>query len=296
MGQVLLLEREGLETLLRILGLLSLTFLKAKADRARDGQILMLRNTLLILIMGLSLFGCSTQSDHGEQRLLVYAASSLTDILKKVEKQFELKHPTIDLDVAYSGSQTLRLQIQQGAPADVFISANRKHMNMLVNEGKITERRILAYNRLALVLPKGNPAGITQVTELDKAKRLVIGTSGVPIGRYTRLWLSKMNQVVDGDFSQRVLKRVVSQENNVRLLRAKVELGEADAAIVYFTDAISSEGVEYLPIEEELNIRTEYQLGVVSQKKTKSALGVWLAFLGSDEVRKLMAEEGLGLP
>ena len=255
----------------------------------------MLRDTFSVLILGLWLFGCNTQEDRENQRLVVYAASSLTDVLGSLEKRFEFMHSAIDVDIAYSGSQTLRLQIQQGAPADIFISANTEHMNVLVHEGRIAQRQVFGYNRLALVVPKGNPAGIRNQAELDKAMRLVIGTEQVPIGKYTRQWLSRLNAKIGDRFASRVLSRVVSQENNVRLLRAKVELGEADAAIVYFTDAISSERIEHVPIADDTNIRTEYQLGVISKDTNDTALSQWLVFLGSKEARELMMEEGLDL-
>ena len=261
-----------------------------------DRLMRMLRNTFIFLIMGLCFFGCSAEENHERQRVVVYAASSLTDVLTTLENRFETSHPEIDVAIAYAGSQALRLRINQGAPADVFISANPEHMTGLLSKGRIRQTQVFAYNRLAVVVPKANPAGIQNPQDLVKAKRLVMGNEEVPIGKYTRQWLLKMDNVSDRSFSQRVLKSVVSQENNVRLLRAKVELGEADAAIVYVTDALSSSYVEYLPIDLETNIRTEYQLGIVSNKNSNAAMDIWLRFLGSDEARGLMEEEGLELP
>jgi molybdate transport system substrate-binding protein len=293
--QDLLPCREGLDTCVPFSGFATCIVWGEKVHRAIGRQIQMLRYTLSVLILGLWLFGCNTQGHREEQRLVMYAASSLTDVLGSLEKRFELMHPAIDVAIAYSGSQTLRLQIQQGAAADVFISANTEHMNVLADQGRIAQRQVFGYNRLALIVPKGNPAGIRNQAELDKARRLVIGTEQVPIGKYTRQWLLQMNEDVDGAFSKRVLSRVVSQENNVRLLRAKVELGEADAAIVYFTDAISSQRLEHVPIADETNIRTEYQLGIILKETSNVALSQWLGFLGSKEARELMMEEGLEL-
>ena len=293
---VLLPKPEGLDTRRHSLSSASCTVWKEKLRRAIGRLILMLRNTFIFLIIGLCLAGCNLQERAERQNLVVYAASSLTDLLGSLEKRFESMHPGVDVDIAYSGSQTLRLQIQQGAPADIFISANTEHMNVLVHEGIMTSRQVLGYNRLALVVPKGNPAGIGSVVELDKAQRLVIGTEQVPIGKYTRQWLRQINTQVDAAFATRVLSRVVSQENNVRLLRAKVELGEADAAIVYYTDAVSSERVEHLVIDDGMNVRTEYQLGITSKATANDAVSKWLKFLDSQEARERMSKEGLGLP
>ena len=256
----------------------------------------MLRNTFRVLILGLCLIGCSGQAQKQRQSIVVYAASSLTDVLSRLENQFESKYPNIDVDIAYAGSQTLRLQIQQGAPVDVFISANSEHMDALAEQGSIRQRQVFGYNRLALVVPRENPAGIQNASELYKAKRLVIGSEQVPIGNYFRQWLIQMDENIDASFSKRVLSKVVSQENNVRLLRAKVELGEADAAIVYFTDAIASKAVKHLPIGAETNIRTQYEQGVILRSRSDSALSQWLDFLGSREARESMIEDGLEVP
>ena len=140
-----------------------------------DRLIGMLRNTFNVLIMGLFFLGCNAENQSERQRIVVYAASSLTDVLSELESRFEKTHPKIEVAVSFSGSQTLRLQIEQGAQADIFISANPKHMASLVLAGRIGQTEIFAYNRLAVVVPKANPTGIRNPEELIKAKRLVIG-------------------------------------------------------------------------------------------------------------------------
>ena len=240
--------------------------------------------------------GCSSDATPERQRVVVFAASSLTDVLGVLESRFERAHPDIDIALSFAGSQVLRMQIQQGAPAELFISANPEHMADLVAQGQVKDTRIFAYNRLALVLPKANPAGILRAEELPKAQRLVMGNEDVPIGDYTRQWLRNMDVSTGTSFSTKVLSKVVSQENNVRLLRAKVELGEADAAVVYLTDALSSQEVRRLAIDSKTNIRTVYQLGNVSNRRDNPALDTWRDFLKSDEARQLMKQEGLDLP
>ena len=257
----------------------------------------MLRNTLNVLIMGLVVLGCSAENHPERQRIVIYAASSLTDVLRDLESRFEKSYPDIDVAVAFSGSQTLRLQIEQGAQADIFISANPKHIASLVSTGRIEQPEVFAYNRLAVVVPKANPAGIQTPAELIKAKRLVIGNTEVPIGKYTRQWFAKMDDTVGSEFSEQALSKVVSLENNVRLLRAKVELGEVDAAVVYLTDALSSTELEYLAIDPKTNIRAEYQLGiVVNPKSSQVALDKWLSFLRLDETQQVLAQAGWDLP
>ena len=256
----------------------------------------MLRRSLIFLIFGLFVWGCKPVHDPGRRQVVVYAASSLTDVMRTLTESFQTNHPDIDVVTAFAGSQALRLQILQGAPADIFFSANPHHVESLVTDGVLSETKVFGYNRLAIIVPKENPSGLKSPADLGKAKRIVIGNPEVPIGKYTREWLSRMDEITETAFSQQVLSQVVSQENNVRLLRAKVELGEADAAIVYWTDARSSDRVVELTMDTAPNIRTVYQLGVVSRTRINPALHQWLQFLESDEAQRVIKQEGLILP
>jgi molybdate transport system substrate-binding protein len=158
-----------------------------------------------------------------QARITVYAAASLTDVLPKIDGSPRY---------AFGGSNTLAAQIQQGAPADVFVSANMTLPSQLYAKGLCSKPVVLTRNALVIVVPKANPAGVKSIYDLVKpGLKLDIAGPGVPVGRYTLQILKNMN------LSASVTKNVVSQETDVREVLAKVALGEADAGLVYSTDA-----------------------------------------------------------
>ena len=162
--------------------------------------------------------------------LSVFAASSLRESFTELARAFELKHPGVHVELQFAGSQDLRVQLDNGARADVFASADLEHMR-----GIGRDLQIFARNEPVLVVPAPNPAGLKQFGDLPKAKRVVLGAPQVPIGEYTEHILAAQ----DPGFRRQVLAHTVSRELNVRQVLAKVSLGEADAAIVYRTDALA---------------------------------------------------------
>jgi molybdate transport system substrate-binding protein len=197
----------------------------------------------------------------------------------------------VDVAITFAGSQVLRLQIEQGAPADVFASANVEHMAALVDSGLVDESRVFAHNDLVIIVPPDNPAGIEELGDLTHAQRLVLGTANVPVGQYARDILRRAGPIYEEGFEAIVMSRVVSEEINVRLARAKVELGEADASIVYRTDAGSSD-VRVVEIPRELNVIADYPIGVVSGTRARDAAGAWVALVGSPEGRAVLERHG----
>ena len=228
-------------------------------------------------------------------RLHVYAASSLTDAFTAIERAFEAAHDGADVALTFAGSQVLRLQIEQGAPADLFASADPHHTRALRDARLLRGVRPFAANELALIVPLDNPAAIESFGDLTAAERLVIGTENVPVGRYTRAALRRSAAALGPEFEATVLSRVVSLENNVRLVRARVELGEADAGIVYRTDAFASTRVRSIPIPADLNERAEYVIGIVKDGDTDPAER-WITFLLSREGQAILGEHGFLAP
>ena len=154
----------------------------------------------------------------------VYGAASLSTAFPAMAPK---------LTYSFAGSDQLALQIQQGAPADVFASANVKYPNQLFKAGLVQEPRIFAYNVLVVLVPKANPAHITSVNDLARpGVKLVIGDPTVPVGSYTRTVLHKLN--LDA-----ALNNVVSNEPDVNGVVTKVALGEADAGVAYWTDFLA---------------------------------------------------------
>lgn len=245
-----------------------------------------MRRWLLFLI--LLLVGCDASS---KQPVRVYAASSLTEVFKELERTFERTNPGVDVRLNFAGSQTLRLQLEEGAPAEVFASANEVHMQALVDREIMQPARIFATNRLVVIVPEGNPAGIAQFDDLGEARRLVIGMSEVPVGIYTDEAFDRADRDLPG-FDQKVRASIVSREANVRLVRAKVELGEADAAVVYRTDL--SESVDAIEIPDPWNPRARYPIALHSERSSPAARE-FIEFVLSDDGQNILAEHGFGV-
>lgn len=240
--------------------------------------------------------GACGRPDARPIELQVYAASSLTEAFRELETVYERSVPDVDVRLSFAGSQVLRLQIEQGAGADVFASANPEHMSALVEAGLVEEGLVFATNDLVVIVPLDNPAGIESFQDLPRARRLVIGTPNVPVGVYAREVLRRAEATYGAGFAESVLGRVVSEEGNVRLTRAKVELGEADAAIVYRTDAMASGAVRTVPIPDELSPRAQYLIGVVTGTTVREAAQAWLTFALQDAGRAALEELGFGVP
>ena len=249
--------------------------------------------TMLAVCFSISL-GCEARSIDEESRpLTVFAASSLTDAFTAMGAAFVRLEGGTPPAFAFAGSQSLRLQIEQGAPADIFASANRSHLDALKSSGMIATPTLLAYNELVLIVPKDNPSGIRKFKDLSRARRLVVGAPGVPIGEYTEKLMQRAEAVLGSEFVSSLRDRVVSKEGNVRLVRAKVELGEADAAIVYRTD-LSAE-VQAIQIPESLNVRGRYELAQVLPIRNDAA-NRWMKFVASPAGREILHQHGFITP
>jgi molybdate transport system substrate-binding protein len=224
--------------------------------------------------------------------VVVLAASSLTEAFNDLEKGFEASNPGVDVALSYGGSQVLKLQITQGAPADVFASADESHMRELIQQGYASSSQTFAENDLVLLVPADNPAHIDELKQLPKARRLVIGAANVPVGAYTRQLLARASAKYGASFEKEVLARVVSEESNVRLVRAKVELGEADAAIVYRTDATGAKQVKLIELPAALNVRASYPIAALSKAHEPELAARWVDHVRSAAGRSVLAARG----
>jgi molybdate transport system substrate-binding protein len=201
--------------------------------------------------------------------LTIFAAASLTNVF-----------PAIDRIPRYSfgGSNQLAAQIQQGAPADVFASANTKLPQQLHRAGLVEKPVVFTHNRLTLIVPRSNPGRIHSLADLRRRGiKLVIAARGVPVGDYTR-------EIVPAA----LLRHVVSEEGDVREVLAKVALGEADAGFVYSTDARTVGGkVRQIAMRSPL---VPYAVAVVRASKHRAAARAWVKrLLGAAAQRKLHA-------
>jgi molybdate transport system substrate-binding protein len=194
--------------------------------------------------------------------LTVFAAASLREAVEQAATAFELSQPDVTVVVSFDSSAALATQIEQGAPADVFLSADSQNPQRLIDAGLAAGDPIaFAANQLAIAVPLDNPAGIESPSDLaGDGVRIVAAGDEVPITRYAAQLISNLASEpgYPAAFAARYAANVVSKEDNVRAVLAKVELGEADAAIVYTTDAAASSDVETVAVPPHANVQATY--------------------------------------
>jgi molybdate transport system substrate-binding protein len=225
--------------------------------------------------------------------LIVFEAASLKDVFARLARRFESAHPGVKVVANAAGSQELRAQLEHGATADVFASADRKHMDALSAAGLVASSVVFTCNEPVLVVRTGLASPIRAFAELPRAERIVLGVPEVPIGAYTLQILQKAAGKLGPDFPARVQAKVASRELNVRQVLAKVVLGEADAGIVYRSDAVGSSGkVAIIPIPAELNVTAEYPIAVLAGAPNRALARQWLELVQSKEGADALREAG----
>ncbi len=244
----------------------------------------------LVLALLLAVAACGGDDDDaqgetgatGDSAPTVYAAASLTEIF-----------PAIDPAPRYSfaGSDELATQIREGAPADVYAAASSRYPQELFDEGLVEEPVTFASNRLVLIVPADNPAGIEEVADVTEPDtKLVIAAEGVPVGDYTR-------QVLEDLGLTAALDNVVSNEDDVKGVVGKVTLGEADAGFVYATDAtVAGDDVTVIELPAGAQPPIEYQIAVVASSENAEAAQAFLDLVLGDEGRAQLEAAGFVLP
>jgi molybdate transport system substrate-binding protein len=252
---------------------------------------------LASLAFGGSTWAAQTGAPVAGGDMVIFAAASLREACTELERPFEAAHPGVHLRFNFAGSQELRTQLEQGAAADVFISADRRQMDEAAKAGLMGPEKLLASNSPVVIVPRANPAGLKRFQDLPTVKRLVIGTPEVPIGHYTLEVLEKANTPLGGNFRARVEAQVVSRELNVKQVLAKVVLGEADAGIVYTSDAASAGAqVQVVPIPAEYNVVAHYPMAAVRRAPHPQLAGEYVQFLTSPTAQAVFARYGFGPP
>ena len=233
---------------------------------------------LLLPVVALVFAACSTGNDE-DDGLTVFAAASLRTVVAELEAAWLEEHPEAPLTVSSEASNVLAAQIAEGAPADVFLSADTLRPQELVDEGLTVGRPMpFARNRLTVVVPETDDR-IGAPTDLAKADVRIVGISeGAPIARYTHQAIEALaqSQSDPAAFSAAVGANVVSREDNVRAALAKVELGEGDAAFVYVTDALGSGEVRQLPLPASADVSAAYATVQVSDRPVAAEFVRWL--------------------
>jgi molybdate transport system substrate-binding protein len=243
---------------------------------------------VLALALLLTVAACGDDDDAtgdaggGDSGLTVYGAASLTEVF-----------PAIDPAPKYSfaGSDELATQIREGAPADVYAAASPKYPGELFEEGLVEEPVTFASNRLVLIVPNDNPAGIEELADVTKpGTKLVIAAEGVPVGDYTR-------QVLDELGLNAALDNVVSNEDDVKGVVGKITLGEGDVGFVYATDAAAAgDDVTVIELPEGSQPPIEYQMAVVTGSENPDAAQAFVDLVLSEEGRAQLEAAGFVVP
>ena len=229
------------------------------------------------------------------QTLTVFAASSLTDAFTEIGAAFEAANPGVTVTLNFAGSGALRTQIEEGAPADVFASASGKEMDTLVTGSFVTKDvpQIFLTNKLVVILPANNPAALEKLEDLAKPGiKLVLAAETVPVGNYARQALDKMNGSFGTDFKDKVLANVVSNEDNVKQVVAKVQLGEADAGIVYISDSIAAPELKSIEIPADLNVIAKYPVAPLAKSENADLAAKFTEYVLSAEGQAVLQKWG----
>jgi molybdate transport system substrate-binding protein len=242
-----------------------------------------MKRFLYAMTLALILNACGAASTNSEPlTLTVYAAASLTDAFIEIGKAFEVLHPGSTVAFNFGGSQNLRTQIEQGALADVFASANKKEMDALIMGSFVGTNapRVFLTNQLVVILPEENPARILSLEDLSKpGLKLVLAAEEVPAGRYAREMLANLNTLYGSEYREKVLLNVVSNEDNIRQAATKVQLGEADASIVYRSDVVAVPELQRIEIPAEMNVIAEYPIAALTQSANSELANDFIDYL-----------------
>jgi molybdate transport system substrate-binding protein len=228
--------------------------------------------------------------------LQVYAAASLTDALAKVADAWDEANPASTLTTSTDSSAALETKIEQGAPADVFLSADTANPQKLVDAGLASGSAVsFAGNRLVLIVPKGNPAGIQSAQDLARpGLKIIAAGDKVPITKYATQLVANLAREpgYPSDFATAYAANIASQEDNVSGIVSKVELGEGDAGIVYVTDARASDRVDTIDVPGAANVPAAYAGVVVKAARNPGAATAFLDWLVGPDGQAILASFG----
>jgi molybdate transport system substrate-binding protein len=215
--------------------------------------------------------------------ITVFAASSLTDAFTTLAERFETRYSGASIDFNFAASSELAAQIDNGAPGDVFASADESNMVKLTNARlNVGEPIAFARNKLAIAVERGNPAGVDALADLARDDlTVVLCASEVPCGALADAALTEAGVAVSP----------ASREPNVRATLTKVALGEADAAVVYATDVHGNDGVGQVPIPDEHNVTTALGIVVLEESGNRRLAAEWIEFLTSRAAQRVLQDE-----
>jgi len=269
---------------------------------------LLRRLSLVLAILSAIGIACSSGSTSAPKgaagdappggKITVFAAASLSEAFREIGKAFTARNSTVSIDFNFAGSPTLRTQLEQGARADIYASADQAQMDLAVRSGVVADGgQIFARNSLVIITPADNhPKVATAVDLANPGLKLVLANKDVPVGAYARQVLSAMEAgpAFGSGCSARVLRNLVSEESDVKQVVAKVQLGEADAGIVYRTDVTASVAPKLttISVPAGFNVVAAYPLSVVKGAPNERTARAFVAFVLSDEGQAILRKYG----
>ncbi len=227
--------------------------------------------------------------------LQVFAAASLKSSFTEIQTKYKQAHPNIKIIYNFAGSQALVQQITQGAPADIFASADQNNMKKVSDAGLALSPQNFADNTLAIIIPTSNPAHLSTLKDLgNKGVKIDVAASTVPVGSYTLQVLDKTGKSSDygPTYESAVKKNFISQEDNDTAIVQKVELGEADAGFVYTSDvtAAAASKVKSISIPAALNIIAQYPITVLKNSKSVSDAQAFVQYILSPDGQAILTK------
>lgn len=233
-----------------------------------------------------------------QHTVTTFAAASLTEALLDLGQAFHRRHPAVRIRFNFAGSQQLATQLELGAGAQVFASADERWMTYAADRGLLADQpKVFARNSLVVIVPRENPGRLSSLRDLSRpGVKLVMAAETVPVGRYGRAMLANLARLPEfgPGFAEQVLGNVVSQEENVKSVLARVQLGEADAGIVYRTDVTPAVAGQLLTLEipAQASVTASYSIALLRSGATSEAAGQFVGFVLSPEGQKILAAHG----
>ena len=245
----------------------------------------MRRTAVLAVVALLGSAGCGSGDGGASGSITVLAATSLTDAFGEIAEAFEAQHDDVDVALTFDGSARLATAIIEGAPADVFASADEPNLAKVADAGMVDgSGTVFATNQLQLVVAEGNPLGIAGLDDLGGDVVLSLCAMEVPCGSYARKAFEHAGLPAPP----------AGEEENVRGVLSRVQLGEADAGIVYVTDVLRAAGVEGIDLAPGERVAASYSAAVLEGADNADAAAAFVAFLIGDEAQAILAAHGFG--
>lgn len=248
----------------------------------------MLVSLLLVLL---------TRPSQGD--LTVLAAASLKAPLTKIEQKFEKQNPGAEVNISFAGSQALASQIKLGAPVDIFFSADRAQMDVVIKSGHISMQNVqpFASNELIVLVSHSASGKIKGLKDLGKdGLQFSMAKEKVPVGAYSREFLSRASAQFGEDWKSAILNNVVSYESNVSAIVSRVEMDEVDAGFVYKTDGMRAKKSVSITIPPKFNVSAHYYVGVLDQTNQGNLAERFVELVLSPDGQAILAEYGFTPP